>query len=104
MAQRGLGNELTINMMATYRAATFVVAAEMINVTMAKQSGIEIWKNLSPVLSACQALANVVMTPRIYGGHVSSKVTTLEYSSVLTTVGKKLVTEAADTLPKRRTS
>lgn len=54
----------TISMMLTYLAATFVVAAEMMKVTMARQSGMEIWKNLSPVLSACQAFASVVMIPR----------------------------------------
>lgn len=67
-----------MSMMLTYRAAVFVVAAEMMNVTMARQSGIETWKKRSPVLSACHALARVVKIPSTYGGQVSSKVLTGE--------------------------
>ncbi len=61
-------------------------------------------QNLSPVLSACHALRSVVKTPSTYGGAVRSSVLTLENLSVATTVGKKLVMEAAETLPNKMTS
>lgn len=66
----------TISMIETYRAAMFVVAAEIMKQATASQSGMVMCQNRSPVLSACQALASVVMTPRMYGGHVKRSVTT----------------------------
>lgn len=89
-----------MSIIATYRAATLVVAAAMMNVATARHKGMVMWKNRSPVLSACQALANVVMTPSTYGGLVRMSVRMLLYPRVFTTVGKKFVTEAAATLPK----
>lgn len=67
-----------MSMIATYRAAIFVVAAAMMNVITAMQRGAAIWKKRSPVLSACQALIKVVMTPRMYGGVVNKRVITSE--------------------------
>lgn len=90
--------------MLTYRAAVLVVAAAIIKVAMARHSGSDTCQNLSPVLSACHALSSVVKTPSTYGGAVSNNVLTLEYFKVWTTVGKKLVIDAADTLPNKITS
>lgn len=93
-----------MSIMATYRAAVLIVAAEMIKTTTARHRGIVTWKKRSPVLSACQAFMKVVITPRTYGGVVNSSVMTFEYWRVPTTVGKKLVTDAAETLPNSMTS
>lgn len=70
---------LTMSIIATYRAATLVVAAAIIKVTIAKQRGMVMWKKRSPVLSACHEFASVVMTARMYGGVVKSSVTTSLY-------------------------
>lgn len=89
-----------ISIIATYRGAVFVVHAAKVNAATPTIIGQMTWKYRSPVLSACQALTKVQMTAKTYGGAVRSKVCVFPYPSVLTTVGKKLVTEAEETVPR----
>jgi hypothetical protein len=89
--------------MARYRGAVAVVVAAMMKAMTAIYSGKVMWKYLSPVLSACQALIKAVMTARTYGGAVRRRDSTRPYLRVWTTVGKKLVTDADDTMQKSMT-
>lgn len=86
--------------MARYRGPVLVVAAAMMKATTATYKGRVMWKYLSPVLSACQALMKAVMTARTYGGAVRRSDSTRPYLRVSTTVGKKFVTEAEETMQK----
>ncbi len=89
--------------MARYRGAVLVVAAAIMKAITAIYSGKVMWKYRSPVLSACQALTKAVMTASTYGGAVRRSEATLPYLRVSTTVGKKLVTEAEETMQKSMT-
>lgn len=53
-----------MSIMERYRGPVLVVVAAMIKAITAKYRGRVTWKYRSPVLSACQALRNVVMTAK----------------------------------------
>lgn len=73
----------TMSIMATYLGAVAVVAAASMKATTATQSGMMTCRYRSPVLSACHALRNAVMTASTYGGAVRHSDSMLPYPSVL---------------------
>lgn len=77
-----------MSIIARYLGPVLVVAAARINAKTAKKSGQTIWKNRSPVRSACHEFKKVVITAKTYGGAVRRSESTLLYFSVATTVLK----------------
>ena len=81
--------------MARYLGAIFVVEMAMTLAMMVIKKGQMMCKVRSCFLSECQPLTVIARTHRRYGGAVMARVVVRLKFKPATTIGKKLVTEAA---------
>ena len=88
-----------ISIIDVYLAPVFNVEIAITKAATPMSKGSTMCQNRSPVLSACHAFKRVVSTANTYGGVVRRRVSMVPYFRVWTTVGKKLVTPPADTIP-----